>query len=337
MLTVGFIGFGNAVVNYHLPYLERKDNVEVKYIYRREQDIPNDAGKEEWYPEIEFTTNLEDLLSDSELDLVVVCTHVDSHLEYAYKILDSNKHALVEKPFTNTIEEAVELFEYAKSKELVLMVNQNRRFDGDFLTLKKVLDSGKLGNIIEIQSHYDYFRPQSVTKGFELIKGLAVHTIDQLISLYGEPKSTHYDVRSMYYPGESDDYIDIDFHYGQLKTTVKCSLAVMIEHPKFVVHGDKGSFIKSSSGHQEKNPDGPTKITFTQEDKTNWGQLVYIDDQGEKHKEYVPSEITDYGLIYDNIEKIINNETKKVVKDDEVITVLGIMKKAEEAAKSISY
>lgn len=137
MLKVGFIGFGNAVVNYHLPYLERKDNVEVKYIFRRDQDVPNDAANVEWYPDIQFTTDLDDILLDEDVNLVVVATHVDSHIEYARKLLDANKHVLVEKPFTNTVEEANELFEYAKSKNLVLMVNQNRRFDGDFLTLKK--------------------------------------------------------------------------------------------------------------------------------------------------------------------------------------------------------
>jgi predicted dehydrogenase len=335
MLNVGFIGFGNAVVNYHLPYLERKDNVEVKYIYRRDQDIVNDAAKIEWYPDIKFTTNFDDLLSDKELDLIVVATHVDSHADYAYQILKAGKHVLIEKPFANDADEAQEIFDFAKSKNLIVMANQNRRFDGDFLTLKKVLESGKLGNIIEIQSHYDYFRPESISKGFGLIRGLAVHTIDQLISLFGEPHYTHYDVRSIYYSGEGDDYVDIDFHYGQLKTTVKCSLSVMIEHPKFIVHGDRGSFVKYSSGHQAKNPDGPTKVSFEPEDESNWGRIVYVDDQGEKREELVPSEVTDYGLIYDNLEEAIKNGLEKFVKDDEVITVLNIMDEAEETAKNV--
>lgn len=155
--------------------------------------------------------------------------------------------------------------------------------------------------------------------------------------MYGEPANIHYDVRSIYYPGEGDDYIDIDFHYGQLKTTVKCSLAVMTKHPKFVVHGDNGSFVKYSSGHQVKNPDGPTKVSFDPEDKSNWGQLVYLNEQGEEVEELVPSEVTDYGLIYDNLEKVINDEADKVVKENEVVTVLNIMSEAIKVAKNTTY
>ncbi|MBU5194574.1 hypothetical protein KQI02_10055, partial [Vibrio cholerae] len=87
----------------------------------------------------------------------------------------------------------------AKSKGLLAMGNQNRRFDGDFLTLKKVLDSGRLGNIVEIQSHYDYFNPQGIKKGgFGMLYMLAVHTVDQIVYFYVKSDDIHYDVRSIY-------------------------------------------------------------------------------------------------------------------------------------------
>lgn len=337
MLTIGIIGFGNSVLNYHLPYLERKQNIKVKAVYRREEDRVNDKEREEYYPEILFTSHFNYLLEDETIDVIVVCTHVDSHVEYAQQILNAGKHALIEKPFTETPQEAKQLFELADSKRLIVMPNQNRRFDGDFLTLKKVLESGKLGNIVEVQSHYDYFKPESINKGFGLVNGLAVHTIDQLISVFGKPNSVHYDVRSQYFPGESDDYIDIDFHYGALKTTVKCSLSVMTEHPKFVVHGDKGSFIKYSSGHQKKSASGPTKVSFDVEKKTNWGIMEYLDENGKRVKEKVPSEVTDYGLLYDQLEACIKYGGEKPIKDNEVLMVLNILNEAVESAKRQSY
>ncbi|WP_019637876.1 Gfo/Idh/MocA family oxidoreductase [Paenibacillus fonticola] len=214
------------------------------------------------------------------------------------------------------------------------MAYQNRRFDGDFLTLKKVLDSGKLGRIVEIQSHYSYFRPQSIQPGFGLLSGLAVHTIDQLVSLYGKAEKCHYDVRSIYYPGESDDYIDIDFHYGILKATVKSSLSVKSQPPKFIVHGDRGSFIKYSSGHQQKNDHGPTRVTYEREPEDNWGKLSWIGEDGSEYNELVPSEVTDYGRLYEKLYQCIRLNKEKPVKDHEVLYVLNVLDAGVAAAKA---
>ncbi|SFM15104.1 Gfo/Idh/MocA family oxidoreductase [Salibacterium qingdaonense] len=336
MMNTAIIGFGNAVLNYHLPYLAKQDHIRVKYIFRREEDREREGTEhEQWYPSVQFTTDMQDIYDDDDVDLVVICTHVDSHVGYAKEALHHNKHVLMEKPFTPTIDEAHEIFALAESKDLIAMANQNRRFDGDFLTLKKVLESGKLGNIIEIQSHYDYFMPHQVKQGnFMVLYMLAVHTIDQMVSIYGVPDDIHYDVRSIYFPGESDDYIDIDFFFGRTKVTIKCSLAVKIEHPKFIVHGDKGSFIKYSSGHQKKNPDGPTEISLEPEDRSNWGRLSYVDEEGLNQEEVVPSEVTNYGILYDKLYQAIYYKTEKPVKDEEVTTVLKILEDGLQAAKA---
>lgn len=336
MLSIAIIGYGNAVTNYHLPYLERRENINVKYIYRREEDrVREGIEHENWYPNINFTTDLNEILNDKDIELIVICTHVDSHAEYAKLALQNNINVLVEKPFASTLDEAKEIFGLAKSKGLIVMANQNRRFDGDFLTLKKVLNSGVLGNIIEIQSHYNYFRPRELKKGFNFLYGLAIHTIDQIISLYGKPDKIYYDVRSIYYPGESDDYIDIDFHYGKkTKVTVKCSSSVKMDHPKFIVHGDRGSFIKYSSGHQKKNPNGATKVSFEQEPENNWGKISYIDENGEEINKKIPSEVTDYGILYEKLYESIKNGTEKPVKDDEVLIVMEILGNGIEVAKN---
>ncbi|WP_068505059.1 Gfo/Idh/MocA family oxidoreductase [Paenibacillus kribbensis] len=334
MMAAAMIGFGNSVVNYHLPYLERQRHIKVKTIYRREEDRIGDTEREGYYPAIDFTTNLQEIWEDDEIELVVICTHVDSHYDYAKLALEHNKHVLVEKPFASSLEEAQEIFNLAKAKNLIAMANQNRRYDGDFLTLKKVIESGKLGNIIEIQSHYDYFHPQAIQKGFGLLHGLAVHTIDQLISLYGKADQVHYDVRSIYYPGESDDYIDIDFHYGILKATVKCSFSVKINHPKFIVHGDQGSFVKYSSGHQKKNEQGPTHVSFEPETEDNWGVLSYVDEEGVEHTERVPSEVTDYGILYEELYQAIKCNKEKPIQDEEVLYVLNVLNLGVAAAKN---
>lgn len=332
-LSIAYIGFGNSVVNYHLPYLEAQPNIKVKSIFRRAEDRLGDTEREKYYPSIQFTSDLQDILNDAEIELIVVCTHVDSHVYYAKLALEHNKHVLVEKPFAASCEEARGIFDLAARSGLIAMAYQNRRFDGDFLTLKKVLNSGKLGRIVEIQSHYSYFRPQSIRPGFGLLVGLAVHTIDQLVSLYGKANRVHYDVRSIYYPGESDDYIDIDFHHGILKATVKSSLSVKAQPPKFIVHGDRGSFIKYSSGHQKKSQDGPTRVSYEREPMDNWGKLFYIDEDGAEHHELVPSEVTNYGRLYEELYQCIRFNKAKPVQDEEVLYVLSVLNGGITAAK----
>lgn len=335
MLTAAFIGFGNSVVNYHLPYLAHSQHVNVKRIFRREEDRIGDTERELDYPELQFTTHLNDVLHDPDIQLIVVCTYVDSHVEYARLALEHGKHVLVEKPFAATPQEAQQIFDLAKQRGLIAMANQNRRFDGDFLTLKQVLDSGKLGQLVELQSHYHYFMPDRIQPGFMMLHGLAVHTIDQLYSLFGQPEHIHYDVRSARFPGESDDYIDIDFHYGHFKATVKCSLTARLDYPKFIVHGDRGSFIKYSSGHQSQSSKQPgrTLVQLEQESEHNWGKLAWIDEQGQPQEQLVPSEITDYSLLYEQLYRAIVHGEAKPVQDEEVISVLRILEQGVEAAK----
>lgn len=98
MMNIAMIGFGNAVVNYHLPYLAGREGIKVKTIFRREEDRVGDMEREAYYPDIAFTSDLNAVLSDLDIELIVVATHVDSHFEYARLALEHGKHVLVEKP-----------------------------------------------------------------------------------------------------------------------------------------------------------------------------------------------------------------------------------------------
>lgn len=332
MLRVAFIGYGNSVRNYHLPYLEHHPDIQVVRIFRREEDRVGDLDAEKFYPDIEFTSDLNTILLSNDIDLVAVCTHVDSHAYYSRLALQNNKHILVEKPFASSVQEAEAIFALAKEKHLLAVANQNRRYDSDFLTLKNVIASGKTGRPVEMVSHYDYFKPQVSKPEFDRLYGLAVHQIDQIVSLFGIPQDVHYDVRSLYYPGKSDDYIDIDLCYSGFKATVKCSIFVKIGTPKFILYGDKGAFIKYSSGHQAKAKHGPNRIALQQENKNNWGRLCYVDDAGGEYDESFPSAITDYGKLYEDIRLCIENNQTKPIKDDEVLAVMKILEGGLNAA-----
>ena len=158
MITVAYIGFGVSIREYHIPYVEKRDDMKIKYICRREEDIPQFAEYEPYYSDITFVTDVEDILRDEEVDLVVCGAPDRFHVPYAKQILEAGKHALIEKPFAPTAAEAREVFDLATEKRLICMPNQNRRYDADFLALRQVLESGKIGQMVRLESHFDYFR-----------------------------------------------------------------------------------------------------------------------------------------------------------------------------------
>lgn len=241
MLTIAYLGNGKSTNRYHLPFSRKLTNkINIKKIFSPSEPV--------WktFEDIEYTDQLSDLWDDPEIQLVVITTPSQFHYEYGKMALEHGKNILVEKPFAETSKEAEELFALAKEKGLFIQCYQNRRFDSDFLTVQKVIKSGKLGDILEVEMHYDYFRPEvpenthefSTTNSY--LYGHACHTVDQVLSYFGEPDDISYDVRQLLGKGRMNDYFDLDFFYGNMKISIKSSYFRIKERPSFVVYGKKG-------------------------------------------------------------------------------------------------
>ena len=336
MLTVAYIGFGVSVREYHIPYVEGRTDIRAKYVFRREEDAPQFAAYEPFYPELTFTADLDRVLSDPEVNLVVVSAPDRFHVPYARQILNAGKHALVEKPFAPTAEEAREVFALAKEKGLVCMPNQNRRFDADFLAVKEVVQSGKLGQLVRLESHYDYFKTNGWYDHLGTLYNLAVHQIDQIISLLGMPDKTRFDVRSIHHPGVGDDYYDLEFFYGNCKASVNTSMCVQIDYPRFTLHGTNGSFtlppVIHNSGKAKAVGRHTVSTGMAPEDR--WGTLVYRDEAGNQVTERVPVGCAHYERIYDSLVDAIEHGGEKCVRDEEVVRVLEILEEATAVAAS---
>ena len=336
MITVAYVGFGVSVREYHIPYVEHRDDIKIKYIFRREEDIAQCAEYESFYPELIFTTDFNDVLNDPEVDLVVVSAPDRFHVPYAKQILNAGKHALIEKPFALTSRDAQEVFALAKEKGLVCMPNQNRRFDADFMAVKEVMKSGKLGQLVRLESHYDYYKPNGWYDHLGTLYNLAVHTIDQVISLLGMPDGTHFDVRSIHHPGVGDDYYDLEFTYGNSKASVNTSMCVLIDYPRFTLHGTRGSFTLPPVLHNSGKAKvlGRHVISTDPAPEERWGTLVYMNDNGEKITEKVPVGCAHYEMVYDSLIDAIENGGEKCIRDEEVIRVLEILEEATAVARS---
>jgi predicted dehydrogenase len=308
IIKMAFIGNGKSANRYHIPFvLTRRDKFQVKYIYRR------NPAHDSWakIPEATYTTDLEQVLQDAEVRLVVISTQQDSHYEYAKKVLLAGKHCLVEKPFMVTVDEAKEIFALAESRGLYCSPCQNRRYDSDFLTVQKVIASGRLGELLEVEMHYDYYRPEvpegvhSFDPAFSYLYGHGCHTLDQVLSYWGKPERVHYDVRQLLGPDRMNDYFDIDLYYGRLKVSVKSSYFRVKERPSFVVYGKKGVFVKLGKDKQEADlkkfylPEGHADFGLDQPE--DYSVLSYYDAEGHFHEEKVESVRGDYARIYDDI------------------------------------
>lgn len=340
MVTVSFVGFGVSVREYHIPHLENRKDIKIKHVFRRAEDIAQFAEYEPFYPEILFTTDFDEVLKDPEVDLVVVGAPDPFHVPYAKQILHAGKHALIEKPFAPTAAVAREVFALAKEKGLVCMPNQNRRFDADFLALKEVIESGKVGTPVRLEGHFDYFRTNGWYDRLGTLYNLGVHTVDQIIGYFGMPDEIRYDVRSIHHPGIGDDYFDLDFYYhnasGGFKATVSTSMCVTIEHPRFTLHGTGGSFTLPPVLHNsgQKKAVGRHRISTRMAPEDRWGTLVYHAQDGSLIREKVPVGCAHYERVYDNLVETIENGAEKVIRDEEVIKVLEILEEATNVARS---
>lgn len=332
MLTVAYIGNGKSANRYHIPFVRTRENIRVKTIY----SPPNAPSP--WAPieGVNYVTDLNEIWNDPEIQLVVVCTPSATHVELGRQILEHGKNALVEKPFAQSAAEARELFELAKSKGLFLQSYQNRRYDSDFLTVQKVIESGVLGDLLEVEMHYDYYRPEVPTKEVPtfsptrtFVFGHGVHTVDQVLSYFGSPKEVRYDVRQILGPGRMNDYFDIDMFYdGALKVSVKSSYFRVKDRPSFVVYGTKGMFVKQTKDRQEDHLKifyMPGEPGFGVDLPEHYGTLTYYDDDGVFHEEKVVSEVGDYGRMYDGIYATLIEGKPKVVTDEQTIELMTIL------------
>ncbi len=331
-IILAHIGNGKSTNRYHLPFiLNRPEKFAVKYIYQRTLR-PSPWAK---IPGVEYTDDLEKILRDAAVDVVVVNTPSAAHYSSAKKVLKAGKNCVVEKPFSTSVEDAADLFATAKAKGVMVQCYQNRRFDSDFLTAQKIIESGRLGKIFEVSMHYDYYRAEvpagekTFNRANAFLYTHACHTVDQVISYFGEPREVRSDVRQLLGEGRMNDYFDLDFFYDGLKVSVKSSYFRAKSRPSFEVYGTRGVFIKAEQDRQEADlkkfylPAG--HADFGVDAPENYGTLIYYDDAGNYHEEKVVSERGDYARFYDALYETLVNGAPPLVTEAQTMAQMKIL------------
>ena len=336
VINVGLVGYGMAGRVFHAPVIQSVPGLRLKKVVERHAD---ESRKR--YPEVEIVRDVATLLKDEEIDLVVITTPNTSHFEYARDSLLAEKHVVVEKPFTNTSAEASQLIDLARAQNKVLSVHQNRRWDGDFQTVKRLLDQKLLGRLVEFESHFDRFRnhPQPGAwreeegPGTGVLFDLGSHLIDQAQVLFGLPQMITADIRVQREFARTPDNFELILHYENLKVTLKAGMLVREAGPRFILHGTEGSFVKYGLDVQEealKQGLTPAAPGWGEETEAQWGRLnTQLGDLHFKGRiETIPGR---YQAYYENVIEAINGEAELIVKAEEAMNTIRIIEVAIES------
>jgi scyllo-inositol 2-dehydrogenase (NADP+) len=335
-IVVGIASFGMSGKVFHAPLLSHHAGFFLKRIIQRTGD---DARQS--YPGAIVSQAVDDLLNDPEIELIVVNTPDKTHFELVKRCLVAGKHVVVEKPMTQTFAQAEELMEVAARQQKMLTVFQNRRWDGDFMTVSKVVRSNALGRLVEFESHYDRYRnfiqqntwKERSEEGAGIVFNLGSHMIDQALVLFGMPESVTAQLRTIRIGGEVPDWYDIRLHYSELSVLLRASLLVKEPGPRYILHGTKGTFIKYGLDPQEEalkqgtDPNSPGWGTETME----WFGTLSTDKNGGTQKARLQTLPGNYNAFYDGIVGCLRDGGEPPVKPIEGANVLRIIDAVNES------
>jgi scyllo-inositol 2-dehydrogenase (NADP+) len=349
-IGVGVIGFGLGGRVFHAPFVNAVTGLRLASFMQRKGD---EAAKA--YPTTKIVRSVDDLLADKSIELVVVSTPNETHFALAKQALEAGKHVVIDKPFASTSEEALALGKLAKSKSLLVIPFHNRRWDGDFLTVKKLLAEQAVGRLVTFESHFDRFRPiprENTWKEAEnpangMLFDLGPHLVDQVLALFGAPGAITASVRADRDQTAIEDAFDITLHYPAangkgLLAHCRTSYLACDNAPRFLLHGTKGSFRKHGLDPQESALEGGARVpvqgsqeVWLQENESAWGTLTVAPnpaDPGTLVTRQVKTERCDYRGFYANVRDAILGTAPLAVTSDDGYRLVRLLELARESS-----
>ncbi|HEX8038468.1 MAG TPA: Gfo/Idh/MocA family oxidoreductase [Chryseosolibacter sp.] len=333
-IRTALLSYGMSGEVFHGPLLQSHGGFEVVSVWQRD---PKKPAKHLF----RVVNDLTRIVEDPSVELVVVNTPNDSHFSYASSALQAGKHVIVEKPFTVTVSEADTLIDLARKHGRVLTVFQNRRWDADFLTVRKVLDGKLLGKLVECEIHYDRFRnyieantwKEEALPGTGILYNLGSHLLDQALVLFGMPRYLDARMGIQRPGGRVDDFFDIRMEYEGMFVILKSSYLVREQGPRFILHGTEGSFVKSGIDPQEqdlKDKKKPGTAGWGAEGRESWGKLntTLEGNAFQGPYESVPG---NYLAFYDNVYEALRNGQPLAVKAEEGRNVIQLIQACQES------
>lgn len=332
-ISTALLSFGMSGKLFHAPFIQAHPGFLLSTIWERTQHTAQAI-----YPNIQTARSLDEILQNPSIELVVVNTPTTTHFEYARQVILAGKHAVVEKAFTTTVEEASILCQLAREKKVTISVFQNRRWDSDFRTVQRILHSGELGEIMEAEFHYDRYKEELSPKlhketpqlGAGIVFDLGPHLIDQALVCFGFPQEVFADIRITRAGSRVEDYFEILLYYSNMRVRLKSGYYYREPIPAFTVFGKQGSFLKSRADVQENDLLANIPLNSNQwgmEPESEQGYL-HTERNGIVIREKVVSERGNYGAYYENIWQHIRKNAPLAVSGEDGIRVMKIIEAA---------
>lgn len=337
-IQVGLTSYGMSGMVFHAPLLASDPRYVLTHVLERRSE-----RAKQHFPEVTIVKDFDALIQNSALELIVINTPNALHYEMARQALEAGKHVVIEKPFTVTTWEAEALIKLAQQQNRVLTVFQNRRWDGDFLTVQQVVSKKLLGRLVEYEAHYDRFVnevrlgtwKEADGPGSGILYNLGSHMIDQALVLFGRPKAVTASVGAFREGSEIDDFYDITLHFEGVKAVLKSSYLVREPGPRYVLHGTTGSFVKYGIDPQEEALKAglkPGENDWGKEAPADWGKF-----NGELEGLHYTGNIEtlpgDYPAFYANLYEVIREGKALAVKAEEAALVIKLIELAMQSSK----
>jgi len=339
VFEVAITGYGKSARFFHVPLLKMHKGFKLRSVLLPPQSttLVNDD-------DIMVVSSLKELLKDDKVDIVIITSPNRFHFEQAKEALSADKHVVVEKPLAITSEEAEKLIHLAKSKSKLLTAFHNRRGDSDFLTLKKALNEGLTGDLVEIKSNFHRYRKalrqghwkESNDPGSGILYDISPHLIDQAVILFGKPNAVSAQIKNQR-GGDTDDAFDLKLFYNRqpkLEVTLSAGMLVADPVPRFIARGMEASMVIHGKDMQETALSNGQSLTAEtlKELAGKQSAVLYQGDSGEpKEVEMIPGKYPEY---YDDLYYSITKKWEPPVKPETVCTGLQIIEAAVESNKT---
>jgi predicted dehydrogenase len=284
-IRVGLIGFGLAGETFHAPLISAVPDFALAAIVTNNPDRRVSASRQ--YPAARLVSSVEELWrSSSELDLIVVASPNGKHVEHARGAIDAGLSVVVDKPFAGNATEGQALIDAAARRGVIVVPFHNRRWDGDFLTLRSLIDAGKLGAIVRFESRFERWRvvpkprwmvPNAPAIGEGMLPDLHTHLIDQALALFGPVEDVYAetDKRRAGVQVEDEAFVALT-HVSGVRSHLKATIVAADIGPRYRVYGDGGAYVKFGVDCQEemlKAGRRPGLAGFGEEPEAQWGSL----------------------------------------------------------------
>lgn len=336
-ISVTLIGFGLAGSVFHAPLITATPGLRLSAIVTSNTQRQAQASRE--YPDAKIVSKVNDAWGLAH-DLVVIASPNRQHAPLAIEALRHGAHVVIDKPVAVTSSQAEEVRAEAQRAQRSVSIFHNRRWDGDFLTLKEILDAGTLGETVRLESRFERWRPvprenawrESATAedGGGLLMDLGSHLVDQVIQLFGLPSSVYAEVDTRR-PGASvddDTFLALEFARG-VRAHLWMNTLSKEAGPRFVLRGLRGCYIKYGLDPQEaalRAGQRPLDPQWGKEEPLGWGRLISDDGEGPKE-----TRAGDYLGYYRGVERSLRAGTHPPVTLEQATTVLRVLEAARES------